>query len=62
MKTVYMVMKCQKSITQIIDGEEFNHDVTGCLGFAPIFETYEEAYEHSDDGKFMISPVMIPDK
>jgi hypothetical protein len=51
---LYAVIKLSR---EIIVGEGENQEkrqLTNCYGFLPVFETYEQAFEYSENGVFQI--------
>lgn len=62
-KIKYVVMKLNQNII-LTDGfgTETVHKVNGkdFAGYIPVFHTYEEAVNNSEDGKFEIIPITIP--
>ena len=57
--TLYAVIKLSR---EIIVGEGENQEkrqLSNCYGFLPVFETYEQAFEHSENGVFQVVTLHI---
>ena len=62
-KIKYVVMKLNQNIILTDSlGNETKHKLNGkdFAGYIPVFHTYEEALNNSEDGKFQIMSIKIP--
>lgn len=55
----YAVIKLSKEVIIEHEGTEIKRQLSGCYGFLPVFETYEQAFEHSENGVFQIVTLHI---